>query len=359
MIIFKKGEWKIFWPFYLALFIGISTPGIFVIQTLFFLSRGFTLTQLGIGFGLVSLFTLLAEIPTGAVADIFGKKTSIQVHWLLHTITSFSFIFVQSPWQMYLLFSIEGISGTFASGAFDALPYEMCKKAKRKDLINEFYAKISMITQFSHVIAYFGTVGVLFLLGSEKIYTVFGMTFRGMDFLWPIGGLGYFFAFLIFFNVKEEVKREKVNIKKNFVKTYRLAFEGIKYSCTHHVIRKLFIASFFLAGSFVLFAHHVHQSFLIGFGFNAEKIAIIIALAAIIGTIFSLIPKSIEKKFKTEKQFIQITIILQLGLLLALVFFSKNLKKTSANKYIELFENQFLHHLSRSRHRCLCRKCCR
>lgn len=323
MVLFKKGEWKLFWPFYMALFIGISIPGIQVVLIPFFLLKGFTLTQVGIGMGLMSLFTILAEVPTGAVADIFGKRVSIQVHWILHTIVSLLFVFVTSPWQMYVLFAIFGISGTFASGAFEALPYEICKKEKRKELINEFYSKISFVREIAHFISYFATAGVLLLLGSEKIYTFFGIDFKGIDFLWPIGAIGFFAAFLIFFNVKEDVKPRKINLKNDFIETYKLSVEGIKYAKNHPVINKLFFASFFLTISYIFFSETVYQPFLLNIGFNAEKIALIVAFASIVGAIFSLIPKTLEKKFKTEKHFIEFTIILQLALIVGLFFFNK------------------------------------
>jgi MFS family permease len=323
MQFFKKGEWKIFWPFYMALFVGISTPGIYVIQTLFFLSRGITLTQLGIAFGLYSLFSILAEIPTGAVADVFGKKISIQIHWIIHAITTFAFIFINAPWQIYLLFAVQGISGTFASGAFDALAYNTCINNKRKDLINEFFAKINFITQAGHFLSYLGTVVILYLVGSEKTYLIFNRGYTGMDLLWFTGALGFFFAFLIFFKFKEKNKSRKINIKKDIVKTHQTAIKGLKYAKNHIIIRKLFLASFFLTISYILFSDYVHQSFLLDLGFGAEKIALTIALASVVGAVFTLIPKSIEKKFKTEKHFVEFTIILQLILLVGLFFFNK------------------------------------
>jgi MFS family permease len=319
-VIFKEGELKIFWPYYLALFVGISTPAVYVIQTVFFLSRGFTLTQVGIAFGLASLFRIVAEIPTGAFADAFGKKKSSQMCWLISTITSACFIFVHAPWQMYVLFSLEGISATFLSGSFDALAYQTCKKNNREDLINEFFAKVSFIREAGHIISYLGVVGVLYALGPGRIYNFLGTNVRGMDFLWPITACGYLAAFIIFFAAKEDVEPVKVNLRQNFIDNYRTSVEGIKYSKAHPIIRKLFLSGFFLTASYVLFADIVYQPFLLNHGFGAEKIAIIVAIASVIGAIFSLVPKSLEKQFKTEKHFIEFTIILQMVLLIGLFF---------------------------------------
>jgi MFS family permease len=342
MSFFKEGEWKLFWPFYVALFIGISTPTIYVIQTLFFLSRGISLTELGIAFGLLSLFIVLSEIPTGVIADRFGKKISIQIHWILHTITTALFIFISEPWQIYILFSIQGISQTFASGAFEALPYEICKKNKRKDLINEFYGKISFITQIGHFISYFGTIGVLFLLSSSTGYNILGINFQGMDFLWLIGALGYFLAFLIFFWLKEDIKKEKLTIKKEFIKSFSILRESLVYVKNHSILKRIFLVGFFLTISYILFLDAIHQSFLLNLGFDAKLIATIIALASIVGAIFSLIPKIIEKKFKTEKHYIEFTILLQIILLIGLYFFNHS-----------IFYSMFFFFIYYNVHRCL------
>ncbi|MBI2125121.1 MFS transporter [Candidatus Woesearchaeota archaeon] len=323
MVMFKKGEWKLFGALYSSLFLGMAMPNIYVVQALFFLSRGISLTELGIGFAIIKLFRLISEVPTGAIADLYGKKVSIQIQLFFYSICSFLFLFVTRGWHMYLLFAVEGVAGAFASGAYEALPYEIAKKAKRTDLINEYAGKGSFLREVAHFISYFGAVAFLFLVGGETVYTLLGISFKGLDLLWIPTSLGFLIAFVLMFKVKEEVVPRKVNLKQDFIDTYRVSVEGLKYAKSHPVISKLFAASFFFAISFFLFDHHVHQPFLQDLGFNAESIALLTALASLVGAGLSLIPKSIEKRFKTEKHFLEFTVILQLILLAGLFFFNK------------------------------------
>lgn len=321
MRIFQKGEWKLFWPLYLAYFFGIMVPDIDILIMIFFFAKGFTATEVGIGFGLMSLFVILAEIPTGAIADLFGKRASVQVHWLLHGITTAAFFFITAPWQMWVLFSIQGISATFASGAMEALPYEMAIQANRKDLIKEFYGKIHAIVRFSQSISYFLTLGFLYLVGSTTYYYFFGPR-QGLDFLWFTSAAGFFIAFFIVFKIKEKVHREKFSLAGSIKDTYKTSLEAIRYSGQHPVVRKLFAASFFLVIAALFFSDIVYQPFLLDLGFKAENIALIVAIASIFGGIFCLIPKYIEKRFKTEKHYLQAFIILNLILLLLLFLFA-------------------------------------
>ena len=86
MKLINKFEWKLFHPIYLGLGIGVAIPDIDMVIMAFFFAKGFTATQIGIGTALQSLFLLLAELPTGVFADLYGKRLSVQISWLMQSI---------------------------------------------------------------------------------------------------------------------------------------------------------------------------------------------------------------------------------------------------------------------------------
>ncbi len=318
---FKKGEWKLFGKIYSAMFFGIAMPDIDILLMLFFFAKGFSATQVGIGFGLLSLFVIISEVPTGAIADLYGKKVSIQIHWLVHGISTIMFFFVTEPWHMWILFSIWGISQTFASGALDALPVDIASEAKRKDLIKEFYSKMFIVCRLAMSVSYFLSLGFLLLVGSTNTYQFLGER-QGLDFLWFTTASGYLVAFFIILRLKEKVKKKAFSLKKSFKETYKQSIEGIKYSKKHPVIRKLFLASFFMVIAQLFFSDIVFQPFLIDIGFKAENIAMLIAFASILGAVFSYIANHMEKRFRTEKHFLQAVILTEILMLILLFFFT-------------------------------------
>ncbi len=322
MSFFKEGEWKIFSPIYLAMFIGIAVPDIDMLIMIFFFAKGFSATQIGIGFALQALFMILAEIPTGAIADIYGKRLSTQVNFFLHTILFTAFFFITEAWMMWVLYCIMGISETFRSGAFDALPYQMAKEAKRTDLINQFYSTYGFIIQVATAISNFAVVGFLFLVGATVKYNVFGQVHQGIDFLWLTGAAGYFIAFLILFKVKEKVRKRSINFKADIKETHKISIKALRYTKSHPVISRLVIMGIFGTIATLLFSDIVYQPFLIELGIKAENIAIIIAFASLLGALFSLIPKHINKKFSSEKKYLEAAFALKLIILVSLYFFA-------------------------------------
>jgi MFS family permease len=94
--------------------------------------RGFSLTQ--ITFLEVPLFLLIAfaEVPTGAVADRFGRKVSLMIG--SGTLALSMFVYgVASSYLVILLSNLAwGLAFTFRSGADTALLYDSLKEAGRE-----------------------------------------------------------------------------------------------------------------------------------------------------------------------------------------------------------------------------------
>jgi len=170
---FKQKEWQLFNPIYLGLGTGVSIPDIDMVIMAFFFAKGFSATQVGIGLSLQSLFLLIAEIPTGVFADLYGKRKSVQVSWLMQSLIFGLFFFITEPWMMWFLFSLKGIAYTFSSGAFESLPYDIAKKAKREDLINKFYSTFEFVYQFATAFSNLNAIIFLYLVGATTQYFVF------------------------------------------------------------------------------------------------------------------------------------------------------------------------------------------
>ena len=86
----------------------------------FLMGRGLNLFQVNLVnfafYGTLFIF----EIPTGAFADIFGRKWSFVLSCILFSVGMFLYAAAHSFWGFVVAESVAAIGATFASGAFQA-----------------------------------------------------------------------------------------------------------------------------------------------------------------------------------------------------------------------------------------------
>jgi len=77
MKIFQKGELKLLWPFYLDAFLSPMLFFMPAFVVVYFRDLGFSLFQISLLTMMMPLSMFLFEIPTGAIADLYGRKFSV------------------------------------------------------------------------------------------------------------------------------------------------------------------------------------------------------------------------------------------------------------------------------------------
>lgn len=94
------------------------------IWMLFLAYRGMSLLQIGILEAIFHINSLLMEIPTGIVADRFGRKTSRILGRCAALISTALMISSNSFWMFLIAFIFSSLSYNLESGAGDALIYD-------------------------------------------------------------------------------------------------------------------------------------------------------------------------------------------------------------------------------------------
>ena len=90
---------------------------------------------------------VVSELPTGAFADLFGKKASIGIGFLINTIY-FLGLYLSNDFSMFILFyTLGGIGDSFISGSMDALVYDSLKQDRKEELYSKVLAKQNTIYQ--------------------------------------------------------------------------------------------------------------------------------------------------------------------------------------------------------------------
>ncbi|MDW8800576.1 MFS transporter [Clostridium sp. A1-XYC3] len=142
------------------------TQGIWMI---YFATKGMDLTKLGILEGIFHLVSFSMEVPTGVIADLWGRRVSRILGRLLAMISMLLLIFSNDFYMFALSFTILAISYNLESGAGDALLYDSLKVLGREEEYVKINGKNEMFMQI-------GSVAALVLggyLGSKDYYLAF------------------------------------------------------------------------------------------------------------------------------------------------------------------------------------------
>ncbi len=230
MKIFERGELKILWPFYLD---HLISPMLFFFPAFFILylkELSFTIFQISILISIIPLFSLLSEIPTGAVADLYGRKFSVLISLISSFFIMLALYFAQTFYTIAFLFALEGISISFSSGAKEAWTVDLIKKNKK--ITKSYFTKASSLDSLGLIIS-----GILGAIIVGKL---------GLRIIWLFAASSFLVALLFLFFAKENHTRKKYSIKNSFLKVKSQTRSSLSYSYNHHVVFWFFAASAFL-----------------------------------------------------------------------------------------------------------------
>ena len=117
-------------------------------------SRGFSLLQLGMLEAIFHIVSFVMEVPTGSVADLWGRKASRIAGRLVSTISLALMFYSQSFAVQLVGFSITALGYNLESGAGDALVYDSLLAIGRQDTYMGVLGKQEIIAQGSAVGAF-------------------------------------------------------------------------------------------------------------------------------------------------------------------------------------------------------------
>lgn len=95
-------------------------------------ARGYSLVEIGIAETVFHIVSIIFEIPSGALADVLGRKKMLIVSSLMRTVGSAVMVFSDSLFTVCLSIAFHAVSCNFSSGTGDALAYDSLKAAKRE-----------------------------------------------------------------------------------------------------------------------------------------------------------------------------------------------------------------------------------
>jgi MFS family permease len=144
-----------------------------------------TLSQLTIIEACILAVTLSMQLPTGAFADLFGKKKAMIIGGLLYSTSMWIYSF-STTFSMFFVYAIfAGLASAFIDGTREALLYDTLKQAKKEDQFSKIASKLSMIFQLTLACAaliggwlgMYSYVGVIRLTATVFLFATAGCLF--------------------------------------------------------------------------------------------------------------------------------------------------------------------------------------
>lgn len=126
------------------------TQGIWM---LYLASRGLSLLEIGLLEGIFHTASLIMETPTGAIADLFGRKTSRLIGCVL-AVLSAALMVLSDGFEMFAVsFIVSALSYNFESGAGDALVYDSLLLDGREEAYMKIAGRTEVVFQTAGIAA--------------------------------------------------------------------------------------------------------------------------------------------------------------------------------------------------------------
>lgn len=162
--------------------------------------------------GLALIVEVLTQMPTGAFADIYGRKTSLALGNLFMALPMFLIAIAPSAGIMWLYAIMWGLGSSFCMGTSKPLLYDTLKAEGQENLYPKILGKSVIFFQISAAVS-IALGGYLYQISPSLPYYISGITSM----------FGVFTSFLF---VEPKLNRSKFKISE-FIKTNKAGFVEI------------------------------------------------------------------------------------------------------------------------------------
>jgi MFS family permease len=262
------------------------------IWMIYLASKGMTLIELGMLESIFHITSFAMEVPTGAIADIFGRKVSRTLSRVFSVLYFLIILFSDSFFMYACAMGICALSYTMESGAGEALVYDSLKENGNE----KYFTKISGYNEVITQGAMFGA----YILGGylsnfNYIYAYTGAIMIGV------------ISILQSLSFKEPLIKSDSR-SKNIKDVFKQAFESFR------IVKKdkklLFVIIFveaFLMFTTTLFFYL--QNYFLSIGYDPLSIGFFMALSSIASAASAFFAHKLEKIFDEKKLFAILSIM--------------------------------------------------
>ncbi|MBP7928295.1 MFS transporter, partial [Patescibacteria group bacterium] len=256
-----------------------------------------TFIQFTIIEGVIFTVQLLLELPTGAFADMFGRKNCVGLGYTACALGYLVFAF-STNFQMFLIYAIiVGIGESLISGAKEALVYDTLKELKQESIYTKINSKMGLIFQVVFAVA-----------------TIIGGFMAGIYFRLPMLAFAFFLlvsGIVCFAMVEPHIDSEKFSLKAYIQKTK----DGVRQLVKNEHIKKVSLF-YILVGSISWACMLVfNNTLLTDLKYTAVELGITLAAIRLINSLALFRFLNVGKYFNRKRAYIFFPILMIISLL--------------------------------------------
>lgn len=132
-------------------------------------ARGFSVFEIGILESIFHVVSMCFEIPSGAVADAFGRKRTMAASEVLMILSILGMLCSDTFWTVAAAIGISALSYNMASGTREALAYDTLKENGQEQEYDRFASMEMVIYRLGSATAVF-CAGLALILGYRRAY---------------------------------------------------------------------------------------------------------------------------------------------------------------------------------------------
>lgn len=271
-------------PFYASILISAVFSVVSTYLIIYFLQEGITYMQVSILISLSAFTSVLFDVPTGAIADVLGRKYSVIVSYVATAL--FLALIPLSSNFMYLaaIMFLWGITDTLSTGSYGAWVVDNVKSKKK-------------VQQYYTYSATFGNIGTV----TAPLIAAFIVKKSTMSLLFYVHATTIAISALVLLFFAKEKYKPKVKKQKSLTKqSFKQAKKTLKYVVKEKQLLYLFLALFFAAFSFSSIEIG-WQPYLQAFDIPLEYIGYTLSIAGILSIFIPILTTKIAEKY-TKKQ---------------------------------------------------------
>ncbi|MEF8873517.1 MAG: MFS transporter [Candidatus Thermoplasmatota archaeon] len=290
-------EWEVVGIFYIT---GLTTRFAFtltmMVETIYLFAVGISFAQIGVIYLVFGVIHGVFEIPTGIVADKYGRKTSTLIGFGVCGISFFLVPFYDSFYYLLFLFSGFAFGSTFISGSFAAWLIDTLKSKGLDDWIHRVMARQGSISGLVAVPASLIGALVLFISRGGEVLSPSVVLMMRIFFL-THGALFILTFFLLYFKA-EEVRVGDSGVKEtnffSYIKnTIRKGFRLVKRS---RIVLILFVSVSVFFFSFTVLQDAWQPYLTTEIGFELYWLGVIAAITSFLKFIVNLKSEEFTEK---------------------------------------------------------------
>ncbi|NQS91030.1 MAG: MFS transporter [Chloroflexi bacterium] len=136
---------------------------------LIFRSYGLSFLQIGLLYSIRDIATNLLEIPTGVLADSFGRRKAMIAAFLSYILSFLILYFMMDFWSLALAMILFAFGEAFRSGTHKALIFEYLEIRQISHLKIAYYGLTRSASQFGSAINALIAAGLVFYTGNYRV----------------------------------------------------------------------------------------------------------------------------------------------------------------------------------------------